>query len=105
MFEDTIHHIDELIAFNKASVSSSVISGGSEFREYIDKLRERSRLYREADQYHDEADFYEDLYSWVVLDGEEENDSSREGLRNLAADALRKADELVRLVHYPAAVY
>ena len=104
LFEDTVHHVDELIAFNKASVTSGVIPGGSEFREYIDKLRERSRLYSEADQYQDEADFYEDLYSWVVLDGEEENGNSIEGLRNLAADALRKADELVRLAHYPAAV-
>ena len=80
-------------------MSSTVPSGGNEYRAHVDNLRQVAGLFQQADELEDEADFYEDLITWAALDQDEEGDSDSqlESLREQARDTRRRAAYLVRI--------
>ncbi len=65
-------------------------AGGIAFQKHVDNLRERNRLYKEADKLEDDADFLDDLATWGALQENEDGD-----LRKNAADMRRQAENLV----------
>ena len=94
MYETSAYHLDQLIALTHTSAAT--VTGGDEYKAFVEKLRERDRLYHEADQCEDDADFFDDLAAWATLDSEgNEEDESVESLREQAREARRKATELV----------
>lgn len=70
--------------------------GGDGYLTYIEKLRERARLFQEADQSEDDADFYDDLIAWAALQDPDKHNRSVNDFRDQARDTRKKAAELVR---------
>ncbi len=85
------------MALNKRSDTSVLTVGGDGYLQHIEKLRERAKLFREADQLEDDADFYDDLVTLAALQSPVEDDNdSVDSLREQATNARKKAAELVR---------
>ena len=77
LFEEKVHQLDMLIAHTQSTAAPDVLAVSRAFQTHTDTLREINRLFEEANELDDEADSYDDLATWVALDGEDERTSKK----------------------------